>query len=199
MKTSPNVAYRSGDRIVLEGEADQVPDQDPGNLVFILSEAEHDVFKRAGADLTAEMPITLAEALCGFSRVVIKQLDGRGIHIDHPLSRGVLKPGQTIKVEGEGMPYKKSDLKGDLYLVVDIKFPGDNWVRDEKTATKLQELLPKPMEPITAETIDEVEYDETADLEDFGAGETGNGGDAWVDDEDDDDDDDDGRPQCAQQ
>ena len=196
MKTSVNSACRSGDRIVLEGEADQVPDQEPGDLVFILSEAEHGVFKRAGADLTAEMQITLAEALCGFSRVVIKHLDGRGIHIDHRLPKRVLTPGQIIKVQGEGMPYKKSDLKGDLYLVVDIQFPDDAWVRDDETAAKLREILPKPTQPIVAETIDEVEYDETADLEDFGSGENGTGGDAWVDDEDDDDH---GRPQCAPQ
>lgn len=189
---------REGDRIVLEGEADQVPDQQPGDIVFILEEVEHPVFRRGGADLTASMEITLAESLCGFARVVIKHLDGRGIFISHPQpTGGVLKPSQVIKVAGEGMPYKKSDMRGDLYLVVHVRFPEDGWLRDDSVITKLQELLPQPAQPIMAETVDEVDYDQNASIDDFGAGsgESG-GGAAWVDE---DDDDEDGTPQCAQQ
>ena len=92
----------------------------------------------------------------------------------------MIKPKQIIKVLGEGMPYKKSDLKGDLYLIVDIKFPGDDWLRDEKTTAHLRKLLPPPEKPIAAETIDEVEYDEDARIEDFG---TSDGGQAWVDED----------------
>ncbi|KAI9851431.1 MAG: hypothetical protein M1830_006900, partial [Pleopsidium flavum] len=161
---------KEGDRIVLEGEADQVPDQQPGDIVFVLDEVEHLTFRRAGADLTAPMEITLAESLCGLSRVVIKHLDGRGIHINHLQPKGrVLKPSQVVKVAGEGMPYKKSDTMGDLYLVVQIHFPEDGWLEDS-VIPKLQELLPKPGKPILADTVDEVEYDETASMEDFGAG-----------------------------
>jgi DnaJ family protein A protein 2 len=84
-----------GERIVLEGEADQVPDQIPGDIVFTLVEEDHEVFQRRGSDLSAELNITLAEALCGFSRVVLKHLDGRGIQITHPRGK-VLKPGQIF-------------------------------------------------------------------------------------------------------
>ena len=190
------MSNREGDRIVLEGEADQVPNQQPGDIVFNLVEVEHETFRRAGADLSAPMDITLAESLCGFARTVVKHLDGRGIHLNHHQSKGrVLKPGQVIKVVGEGMPHKKSDLKGDLYLVVHVKFPEDGWLQDDSMVTKLQELLPKPETPILADTVDEVEYDATASLDDFGAGDDSRGG-AWVDE---DDDEEGGQPQCAQQ
>ena len=180
----------------MEGEADQVPGQEPGDIVFNLIEVEHETFRRAGADLSAQMDITLAESLCGFSRIVIKHLDGRGIHLNHHQSkRRVLTPGQVIKVAGEGMPHKKSALKGDLYLVVHVKFPEDGWLQDDGIATKLQELLPKPETLILADTVDVVEYDETASLDDFGAGD-GSGGGAWVDEEDDEEG---GHPRCAQQ
>ena len=186
---------RQGDRIVLEGEADQVPEQETGNLVFILVELEHPIFKRSGADLTARLEITLAEALCGFSRVVIKHLDGRGLHMNHKQPEGrILQPMQVIKIPGEGMPHKKSDLKGDLYLVVDIKFPEDGWFKDESALSKIQELLPPPANPISADAVDEVEYDETATMDDFGSGDGGNG-DAWVDE----DGEESGGHQCAQQ
>jgi DnaJ homolog subfamily A member 2 len=181
---------------VLEGEADQVPDQEPGNIVFNLVEVEHSVFRRAGTDLSADIEVTLAEALCGFSRVVLKHLDGRGLHINHRQPKGrILKPGQLIKITGEGMPYKKSDLRGNLYLSVRVKFPEDGWLQDGDKASKLQKLLPGPAVPIVAETIDEVDYDEIATLEDFGKDEQN--GEAWEDDEDEGDVD--GVPQCTQQ
>lgn len=174
---------RDGDKIVLEGEADQVPDQEPGDIVFTLNEAQHDIFHREGADLSAEIEVTLAEALCGFSRVVLKHLDGRGIHVKHPQPIAhVLKPGQVLKVASEGMPLKKSDAKGDLYLVVKVLFPEQDWLDQHQAIPKLLEILPKPAEPIKADIIDEVEYDETASLDDFGGNDQDGGG-AWEDED----------------
>lgn len=155
---------KEGERIVLEGEADQVPDQTPGDIVFTLVQEEHEVFQRAGDDLSAELEITLAEALTGFSRVVLKHLDGRGIHIDHPQGK-VMVPGQILKIEGEGMPLKKTDAKGDLFLVVKIDFPENAWVEDPEAFTNLQKILPKPAPAIEATEVDEVEFDSDADIE----------------------------------
>ncbi|KAG0648653.1 hypothetical protein D0Z07_4963 [Hyphodiscus hymeniophilus] len=186
---------REGERIVLEGEADQVPDQTPGDIVFTLVEEDHDIFQRAGDDLSAELDITLAEALCGFSRVVLKHLDGRGIHLNHPQGK-VLRPGQILKVEGEGMPLKKSDAKGDLYLVVKIDFPEDGWASDPATFESLQKVLPGPEPPIEATEVDEVEFEPDAEIEDFGAnsGDPRAGG-GWEDD----DEEEGGAAQCPQQ
>ncbi|WEW61247.1 DnaJ-like protein xdj1 [Emydomyces testavorans] len=186
---------KDGDRIVLEGEGDQIPDVEPGDIVFQLEEAEHDVFKRAGADLRADLHITLAEALCGFSRVVLKHLDGRGIELVHPKQPGdVLRPGQVLKIPGEGMPYKRSEARGDLYLTVQVKFPEDGWASDPAVLEKLRNMLPGPDSPIEADTVDEVDYDSKANMEGFGARDA-HGGQAWEDDEDEAD----GGTQCAAQ
>ncbi|CAD6594191.1 MAG: hypothetical protein ASARMPRED_008834 [Alectoria sarmentosa] len=183
---------KEGDKIVLEGEADQVPDQEPGDIIFGLVQTEHETFRRAGADLLAEIEITLAESLCGFSRVVLKHLDGRGLHIQHPQPRArVLKPGQVIKLVGEGMPHKKSESKGDLYLEIKVKFPEYGWLEEKQVLAKLKELLPTPGIPIEADVVDDVTYDETASLDEFGASAEGDTG--WVDD------DEEIEPQCAQQ
>lgn len=156
---------KEGDKIVLEGEADEAPDVETGDIVMVLEEKEHDVFGRAGADLTAPLNISLADALTGFSRVVVKHLDGRGIHITHPRGK-VLRPGQILKVKGEGMPHKKGDAKGDLYLIVDIQFPEDGWNPDVPT---IKRVLPESKEgEIKVEHADEVEYDPNGDIEDVG-------------------------------
>jgi DnaJ family protein A protein 2 len=189
---------RQGDRIVLAGEADQLPDQEPGDIIFTLTEAEHDVFDRAGADLKAELRISLVEALTGFNRVVLTHLDGRGIKLNVEQPNGqILRPGQVLKVPGEGMPVKKSDHQGDLYLVVEIDFPEDGWIRNDAAIKKIRDALPPPEapeEPIP-EDIDEVDFEYDADEGEFGAGsgDPRAGGD-WEDD-----DGEEGGPQCATQ
>ncbi|EKD19915.1 DnaJ domain containing protein [Drepanopeziza brunnea f. sp. 'multigermtubi' MB_m1] len=185
---------QEGERITLEGEGDQVPDQTPGDIVFTLVEEDHAIFNRAGDDLSAEVDVTLAEALTGFSRVVLKHLDGRGIHLNHPQGK-VLRPGQVLKVAGEGMPLKKSDAKGDLYLIFKVVFPENGWTADESAFADLKKVLPKPEAPIEATEVDEVEFESDAEIEEFGANSRGPGGGSGWEDEDEDE----GQPQCAQQ
>ncbi|KAK3368156.1 hypothetical protein B0H63DRAFT_487855 [Podospora didyma] len=173
-----------GERIVLEGEADQAPDQTPGDLIFVLVEEPHDTFNRIGHDLSAEVTITLAEALSGFSRVVVKHLDGRGIHIDHPRGK-IIRPGEVLKVHNEGMPMKRGDNKGDLYLVMKIEFPENGWLQDNSQYEALQKLLPMPAPLIATEEVDEVEYEEDADIDHMGAHQGDpRYGNEWEDDED---------------
>ena len=139
-------------------------------------ETPHEVFHRAGSDLQAELKVTLAEALTGFNRVVLKHLDGRGISLH------VKQPGEILKISGEGMPIKRSDAKGDLYLIVDVVFPEDGWLRDEATINKIRDVLPKSKEEITAEEVDEVEWEVVSDMEHFGAGSGDPRAAEWEDD-----------------
>ncbi|KAM7223705.1 hypothetical protein V8F06_000721 [Rhypophila decipiens] len=184
-----------GERIVLEGEADQYPDQTPGDLIFHLQEEPHDKFTRIGHDLSADLIITLAETLSGFSRVVLKHLDGRGVHIDRPRGK-ILRPGEVLKVPGEGMPMKRGEMKGDLYLVVKIEFPEDGWLKDDASYDALLKLLPGPPPAIKADEVDEVHYESDAEIEDMGAHQ---GDPRYGNDFEDDDDEGEGGAQCATQ
>lgn len=177
---------REGEKIVLKGEADQHPDQEPGDIVFHLVEAPHKIFKRAGADLAADLEITLAEALTGFNRVVLTHLDGRGISLKVEQPEGkILRPEEVLRVEGEGMPHKRSDAKGDLYLIVKIEFPDNGWIKDDETVKTLREMLPPPEPLIKAREVDEVEFEADVDLEDFGGdSDDPRARGAWEDDED---------------
>ncbi|KAF2122976.1 hypothetical protein BDV96DRAFT_561775 [Lophiotrema nucula] len=191
---------RQGDRIVLAGEADQLPDQEPGDIIFELVESPHDIFERAGSDLRAELKVSLVEALTGFNRVVLTHLDGRGISLKLTQPAGkVLRPGQVLKIPGEGMPIKKSDARGDLYLVVEIEFPEDGWLTNDAALQKVKDALPDTdvMEgeevPEETEEVEVGEWD--ADMDEFGAGS----GDPRAGTEWEDDDEEEGGPQCATQ
>ncbi|KAL8952815.1 MAG: hypothetical protein Q9222_001287 [Ikaeria aurantiellina] len=185
---------KEGDKIVLEGEADQLPGQEPGSIIFNLKETQHATFRRAGPNLSADVHVNLAEALCGFSRVLVEHLDGRGIRIQHPQrgSREPLRPGSVIKIPGDGMPHKRSELRGDLFLIFTIDFPDMTWLMKEHRVEKLKELLPKASNPLQMEMVDDVGYQENATLDEFGGASEG---DQWEDEEDEDS----TQPQCAQQ
>lgn len=111
-----------GQKIVFSGEGDQEPGLDPGDIVILLEEKEHDVFKRSRNDLIMRMHIELVEALCGFQKV-IRTLDGRDLVITS-LPGTVTKTGDLKCIQNEGMPmYKDPFTRGRLIIQFAVDFP----------------------------------------------------------------------------
>merc|ERR1719247_2552417 len=69
-----------GHKISFSEKADEIPDGEAGDVVFVLQEQPHADFKRRGDDLYIERTISLTEALCGF-QMELKHLDGRKLLI----------------------------------------------------------------------------------------------------------------------
>jgi len=116
---------RHGERIYFRGDSDEEPGKEAGDIIFVLSEKKHDLFKRNGDDLLIEMEIPLIEALAGFA-VTIKHLDGRQILIKS--NKGdVISHNDLRMIQGEGMPILKRGLdKGNLFVKFNVKFPSPN-------------------------------------------------------------------------
>ncbi|CAM9599008.1 unnamed protein product [Ascophyllum nodosum] len=142
---------RSGTRIVVEGGVEPVEEGiEPGDLVFVLREAKHRMFRRLTEDsphLAADVTVTLSEALTGFVRP-ISLLDGRTVHF-RPEEGEVISPGAVRKLPGCGMPIGQG-VKGDLYLRFAVEFPSAEasfaWGSEERKT--LEDLLPpKPSFP----------------------------------------------------
>lgn len=113
---------RDGQKIVFSGEGDQEPDLQPGDIVIVLEETEHAVFKRSKQDLVMTMPLQLVESLCGFQKV-IKTLDNRDLVVTN-LPGEVVKHDSFKSILGEGMPqYKNPFEKGRLIIQFQIVFP----------------------------------------------------------------------------
>ncbi|KAG0165192.1 DnaJ sub A member 2 [Apophysomyces sp. BC1034] len=186
---------QDGQKIVMKGEGDQEPGIEPGDVNLVLNQKEHSLFTREGADLLCKIKISLTEALCGFEKIILTHLDGRGIHVSHPAGQ-VIKPGMVKRIPHEGMPiYKRSDNRGDLYVEFDVEFPNDMFATPAQI-TNLESIL--PTRPVPKRTKHEI-VDECSlvpgDMDSFGA--TGRSRNAY--DEDDDSDEDQGGVQCAQQ
>eukprot|EP00903_Cladosiphon_okamuranus_P018242 g16781.t1 len=141
----------TGTRIVMEGGVDPVEEGvEPGDLIFVLREARHRTFRRLTAEsphLTADITVTLAEALTGFMRP-ISLVDGRTV-IFKTKEGEIVSPGAVRKLPGCGMPLGERGT-GDLYLRFVVEFPKDEAVAawGEKGRKVLEDLLPpKPKYP----------------------------------------------------
>lgn len=71
---------KDGQKITFNGEGDQEPGLEPGDVIIVLDQKDHPVFQRQNNDLTTKMNIKLVEALCGF-RKTIQTLDNRTLVI----------------------------------------------------------------------------------------------------------------------
>ncbi|XP_011302182.1 dnaJ homolog subfamily A member 1 [Fopius arisanus] len=153
-----------GQRIVFSGEGDQGPGLEPGDIVIILDEKEHPIFKRSGHNLLMTMTLNLVEALCGFQKVV-RTLDDRDLLITS-LPGSVVKHGDLKCIKNEGMPiYRDPFTRGKLTIHFTLEYPK---TIDSAIVTKLEQILPpreQIMIPDGAEEVILEEFDPIADAQ----------------------------------
>ncbi|XP_050221470.1 uncharacterized protein LOC126671725 [Mercurialis annua] len=112
--------WKKGTKIKFEEKGNQEPGIIPADLVFIVDEKPHAVYKRDGNDLVLKQEITLLESLTG-KTLRLTTLEGKDLMI--PLSE-IVKPGAEVVVPNEGMPFLKvPGKKGNLRIKIDVKYP----------------------------------------------------------------------------
>uniref|UniRef100_A0A1I7U9B3 Mitochondrial protein import protein MAS5 n=1 Tax=Caenorhabditis tropicalis TaxID=1561998 RepID=A0A1I7U9B3_9PELO len=171
---------RHNDKIQFKGEGDQAdPDGEPGDIVIVIQQKEHDLFKRDGDDLHMTKKISLNEALCGYN-FIVKHLDGHPLVLRNKVG-DVIKPGIVRGVVGKGMPNKKyPNLKGNLFVEFDVEFPKDHFLDEDKAYNLLRSCFaPTKTVHVTpgATEVSVMEYDEKKYSR-------GRGGDAYNEDSD---------------
>ncbi|KAJ1909622.1 Molecular chaperone (DnaJ super) [Tieghemiomyces parasiticus] len=125
--------WKPGTKVKFAGAGDEYPNGHTQDIEFILEERPHPVFKREGDNLTMRLDLPLVEALTGFTRTV-KTLDERTLTLTD--EGRVVRPGQTRRILGEGMPIKNTpDRKGDLIVEFRVNFPA-TLTADQKAAVK---------------------------------------------------------------
>ena len=114
---------------------DQHPGVKAADVVFIIVEKPHSLFRREGSDLYYTHRLPLVDALCG-TNFTVQLLDGRQLPVT---VSDVAGPNSQKVVRGEGMPNSKTGAKGDLRVQFNIVFP--KRVNDEQKG-KLRQYLP---------------------------------------------------------
>jgi len=116
-----------GHKIPFREMADEQPDADTGDVIFVVKQKEHPEFKRKGADLFIERTISLVEALCGFE-LEITHLDGRTLLVK-------TSPGEIIRPMAKGFdPLADSESKMEWEVCEDADCPSiDNVAQADTT------------------------------------------------------------------
>ncbi|XP_043933768.1 dnaJ homolog subfamily A member 4 isoform X2 [Protopterus annectens] len=146
---------KDGQKITFHGEGDQEPGLEPGDVIIVLDQKDHDTFQRRGDDLMTKMDIQLVEALCGFRRT-LQTLDKRTLLITSKAGE-VIKHGALKCVLNEGMPiYRDPFEKGRLVIQFFVIFPEDGWLPLHKLH-HLEALLPQRDDIMVTEDMEYVE------------------------------------------
>jgi DnaJ-class molecular chaperone len=134
-KTIPVTVPRgtvNGQPIRLDGAMDFDTTDQPGDLIFIVTQVPHPIFTRKNHDLAMELTISLEEALCGFERSIpyLAEGDSNTILVASALSKGdndnsspvAIASGDAHVLRGKGFPKSPQadpedpDSYGDLYI-----------------------------------------------------------------------------------
>ncbi len=91
-----------------------------GDLVITTRVAEHPVFKRDGADVRMDLPISIYEAALG-ATVEIPTPEGKTVRLKVPKAT---QDGKVFRFKDLGAPnVKKKGTKGALYVTVKVEVP----------------------------------------------------------------------------
>ena len=115
------------------------------DIIFVINEKEHSIYKRSNGDLFMELHISLKEALLGFDRIITK-LDGNKFTLQSKENE-IYAPDDILVIDNMGMPiYNPRDpegniSKGKLYLKIAVDFPKKMWLNIEEKEI-FDQLLP---------------------------------------------------------
>ena len=110
-----------------------------GDLYIVLSVRPHSMFKRNGADLFLEIPISFDQAALG-AEITVPTLEGK---VKYKIPQGT-QPGTRFRLKEKGIKYLKREAKGDLYVTVNLEIP-----------TKLNGKQKKAIEAMASEVTEE--------------------------------------------
>jgi DnaJ family protein A protein 2 len=140
------------------GEGDEEPGVAAGDVIIVIVEKEHSVFKRKKSDLIMTKKISLKEALTGYC-FTLKHLDGDKVIQSAP--GDVIKPGDVRTVEELGMPIMRTPYKfGNLFISFEVEFPKPKII--SKAAAKiLDECLPGQKQNYEGKSIKAIPFEKS--------------------------------------
>jgi molecular chaperone DnaJ len=140
LKIPPGVDTESQLRIAGEGEPGAAGGP-PGDLYVVVHVEPHDFFKRDGAHLFCEVPISFAQAALGAKVEVPILGDGEPARLSIPEGT---QAGTTLRLKGQGVPQLGSERRGDLHVTVRVVVPRRLDSEQRKAIQALAEVLPSP-------------------------------------------------------
>lgn len=121
------------DTITFENDGDKLPNEESGDVVFILKEDKNNSFTRVCDDIIYYYPITLGDSIIG-TTINFKNMIGEKITYKE---NKIIKENSYHIIKNKGMPIKKQVNKfGNLYVIYNIKYPNKILSLNEKELVK---------------------------------------------------------------
>jgi molecular chaperone DnaJ len=126
-----------GDRIRLSGEGEAGRNGGPaGDLYVEIRINPHKIFRREGADLSCEVPVSIATAALG-GDVELPTLDG---HVSLKIPPGT-QSDKVFRLRGKGVITVRDRRKGDLFAKVAVETPVNLTDEQKKLLRKFDALV----------------------------------------------------------
>jgi len=124
-------------RLRISGEGEASGNGGPaGDLYVVLHVADHPVFRRDGAQLHCEIPITFGQAALG-TIVRVPLIGGGEDELD--VLAGT-QSGTVLLLRGKGLPALDRNGRGDLHVTIRVETPRHVSAEQRELLTKLAEL-----------------------------------------------------------
>jgi molecular chaperone DnaJ len=131
VKVPPGVA--TGNYMSIDGMGNVAPGQgEPGDLLVVFEEKEHEHFTRHGDNIICEVPVSFTTAALG-GEVTVPGLEGEQTV---KISSGT-QPGKVIKLRGKGLPHVNAHGRGDQLVQVVVWVPTKLSSEDKELLRKL--------------------------------------------------------------
>lgn len=121
-------------RIKGQGEAGE-PGAEAGDLYLIIKVKPHPYFRREGADIWLDLPLTFSEAALG-ATVEVPTLNG---NVKLKIPAGT-QSGQVFRLKGKGAPLVNRSGRGDMFVKVEIAVPTRLTAHQKKLIRSLEEV-----------------------------------------------------------
>ncbi len=111
---------RNGDQIKYQGLGDDsIPNMPRGDLIAQIIELPDRRFARDGANLVMEANITVFDAVVG-TTVTVDTIADSKLEISVPVG---IQSGQMINCKGHGLPEAQSNVRGNMYVKINVRTP----------------------------------------------------------------------------
>lgn len=131
----------SGSQLRIAGEGEPgLRGGPPGDLYVVLRVQEHPFFKRDGASLFCEVPLSVTQAALG-ATIEIPTLDGGKAKLS--IAEGT-QTGSSFRIRGQGIAHLGSKGRGDLHVTVRIVVPTKLSADQRRLLEQLARTLPVP-------------------------------------------------------
>ena len=135
VKTPPGV--KDGSRVRIAGKGGSgYGGGASGDLYLVISVKADKRFRRTGADLQVEVPVSLLDAILG-SEVQVPTIEGKRLALKIPPET---QNGKVFRLAKQGMPHLGGNTKGDLLVKVQVVLPTKLSEREKKLFQELKSI-----------------------------------------------------------